>query len=299
MKLTKKFFIECFLLILLGIIMSMCYQIFILSNQFAPSGINGIATMIQYKLNFSVGYMSLIINIPLCIVAYFVCNKEFAIKTFIFVLVFSFSLLFLKSNPEILAKFVYSSGNSAILAPIAAGVINGFIGATALKMNACCGGTDTIGKIYHTKRPNSNLVYVIFALNVSVAVVSYFVYDFAIEPVILCIVYCFVSAEISNKILKGAKQALKFEIITSYPKEISEEIISTLHHSVTQIDATGVYSNKEKNLLVCIINTHQVADFESILKRYPDTFAYLTPVNQTFGNFKKVKSGGEHSEKQK
>ena len=43
------------------------YEIFILNNAFAPAGINGIATMIQYKLGISVGYLNLAFNIPLCI----------------------------------------------------------------------------------------------------------------------------------------------------------------------------------------------------------------------------------------
>lgn len=289
MKITKKFIKECFIVILLGVLLSLSYEIFILSNQFAPSGLNGIATMLQYKLNFSVGYMSLIINIPLCIAAYFICDKEYAIKTLIFVLVFSFALLFLKNNTELISRFIYSTGNSAILAPIAAGVITGFTSASAIKLNACTGGTDIIAKLYHKKNPNSNLVYVIFALNVSVAAISYFVYDFKIEPVILCIIYCFMNAEISDKMLKGAKQAIKFEVITPNAEELAKDIISTLHHSVTQLNATGVYKGEQTNLLVCIINTHQVAEFEKLLSKYPETFAYISSVNQTLGNFKRIK----------
>lgn len=289
MKITKKFIEECLIIVLLAILLSASYQVFILSNQFAPSGINGIATMIQHLFDFSVGYMSLIINIPLCIIAYFVCDKEFAIKTMLFVLVFSFVLIFLKSNPQILSRFVYAEGNSSILAPIAAGVITGFTSAIAIKLNACTGGTDVIAKIYNKKNPNSNLVYVIFILNVSVAIVSYFVYDFKIEPVILCIVYCFFNAEVSNKILKGAKQAIKFEIITSNPEELSRDIIEHFHHSVTQVNAVGVFKHQEKSLLLCIINTNQVADFEKLLTKYPDTFAYISSVNETLGNFKKIK----------
>ena len=47
--------------------MALCYQIFIFENSFAPAGINGIATMIQYKLHFSVAYMSLLINTFRCV----------------------------------------------------------------------------------------------------------------------------------------------------------------------------------------------------------------------------------------
>ena len=51
----------------MAVLMALNYQIFILQNAFAPSGLNGLATMIQYMFHFSVGYFSLIINIPLAI----------------------------------------------------------------------------------------------------------------------------------------------------------------------------------------------------------------------------------------
>ena len=40
------------------------YQIFVFPNKFAPAGINGICTMIQHLTGISVGYMSLLVNIP-------------------------------------------------------------------------------------------------------------------------------------------------------------------------------------------------------------------------------------------
>ena len=54
----------------LAMLMALNYQVFILNNSFAPAGLSGISTMIQYLFNFSVGYMSLIINIPLFLLAF-------------------------------------------------------------------------------------------------------------------------------------------------------------------------------------------------------------------------------------
>jgi len=47
-------------------------------------------------------------------------------------------------------------------------------------------------------------------------------------------------------------------------------------------------SEKEKYLLICIINKHQIFDLQKILKKYPDTFAYISSVSETVGNFKKI-----------
>ena len=71
------------------------YYIFIIQNSFAPAGLNGIATMIQYKTGFSIGYMSLIINIPLCILAYFLVDRTFSKRSLVFCLTYAFVFLFL------------------------------------------------------------------------------------------------------------------------------------------------------------------------------------------------------------
>ena len=41
--------------VIMALAMALNYQIFILSNAFAPAGLNGLATMVQYLFHFSVG----------------------------------------------------------------------------------------------------------------------------------------------------------------------------------------------------------------------------------------------------
>lgn len=289
MKITWKFIRDCIVVVLLGILHSLSYEIFIFSNQFAPSGINGIATMIQYKLGFSVGYLSLIINIPICIAAFLLCDREYAIKSFLFTGTFSVALLVWKDT-KVLEPFIYETHISPLLAPIAGGAMTGFVTAMNMRINSSTGGTDVIARLYNHYNPNSSIVHIIFILNVVVAVSSYFVYDFAMDPVILCIMYSFMSVTVSDSMLKSDKRAVKVEIITKYADDISDEIIKTLHHSVTEVNARGMYSHTDLQMLVCIINKHQVADLERILAKYPDTFSFVSRVNQTIGNFKNVKS---------
>ena len=71
-----------------AVLLAFVYYVFIVTNNFAPAGLNGIATMIQYKTGFSISYMSLLINIPLSVLAYFLVQKDFAVKTFLFSVVY-------------------------------------------------------------------------------------------------------------------------------------------------------------------------------------------------------------------
>ena len=66
-----------------AVVCALNYTLFIFPNRFAPSGINGICTMIQYVFGISIGYLSLIINIPLAIAVYLLVSKPLAIRSMV------------------------------------------------------------------------------------------------------------------------------------------------------------------------------------------------------------------------
>ncbi len=288
MKLIPKKITSYGLVIAMACLMALNYRILILENAFAPAGINGIATMIQYKLNFSVGYMSLLVNVPLCILAFFTVDRDFAVKSLVFSLSFSLFLLYFQYGID-LSLFSYKTASSTVLAPLTAGVINGFIYGSVIGQNGSTGGTDIVAAVVHERRPEMSLVWVIFFINSAVAAASYFVYGYQIEPVILCILYSFLTSKVSDLILRGGKEQLKFEIITDHHEEMGREIMDTLHHGVTVLPAVGMYSGTEYKMLLCIINKHQIAKLKKIISSYPGSFASVSQANEIFGNFKQVK----------
>ncbi len=276
------------LIIVLASLCALVYVLFIFPNSFAPSGINGIATMVQYVLGINVGYLSLVINIPLILIVFFYVDKQFAVRTLVYILVFSGMLIVLQSSYVDLSRFIYQTdtGTSTILGPVVSGILNGGILGYAMMTNCCSGGTDLIAVIIHKKHPEYNLSWVMFVLNAVVALSSYFVYDYKIEPVLLCIVYSYFSSTLSDKILKGNREAVQFEIITNSPTEISEEIITKLGHSATIIEAKGGYTHEKKSVLICVVNKDQMVKLRNILEQYPGTFATISTVSSTVGYFK-------------
>ena len=96
--------------IVLGAVLALDYRLFIVENNFAPAGINGIATMIQYKCGFSSGYMSLIINVPLCVFAFFFIDKKYATKTLTFCV--AYSLFYLWMGAWNIQRFKYVAADA-------------------------------------------------------------------------------------------------------------------------------------------------------------------------------------------
>ena len=272
----------------LALLMAMSYECFVFPNSFAPAGINGLATIIQYLFHINIGCFSLLINVPLILLAWRKLDPDFARKSLLFVAVFSCITLTLSQSD--LGPLVYhtENGTSALLGPVAAGVVSGFVYGLVIRQNGSTGGTDIIAAWVRRKHPEASLVWLIFGLNASVAILSFFVYGCQFEPVILCLIYCYLSSHISDTILKGGKTALKFEVITCHAEPLANRLLQELHHGVTVIPARGMYSDTPRMLLVCVVNRHQIVRFQKILREFPDTFAYVSSVNETLGNFKKV-----------
>ena len=277
----------------LAVIAALNYEIFIFPNRFAPAGLNGICTMIQYISGINIGYLSFVINVPLAIAVYILVSKPLAIRSLFYVVTFSVVSVLLDYVDT--SRFVYytQTGTSTILGPLVAGIIAGSCYAMLLRASAYTGGTDFVAAIVHKYHPEKSIFGLIFGMNVFVAITSYFVYDFQIEPVIMCILYSFMSSTVSERLTKNGRSAVRFEIITDYPEEISSEIINKLHHSATMIPGRGMYMNKEVSMLFVIVNNSQVAQLTQICRNYPHTFAIVDPVSEVMGNFKKYDPKGK------
>ena len=289
---TMRKVLTYFVIAAVAFLSAVNYEIFIFPNEFAPSGINGICTMIQYVTGISVGYLSLLINIPLALWCYFEVSKPVALRSMVYVGVFSLALVILDKVD--LSAFAYATenGTSKILGPLVGGIIQGFVFSILAKSSAYSGGTDFVSAIVHKRNPMRSVYGISFIMNTCIAICSYFVYDYKMEPVILCIIYGYLSSSVVDRLMKSGREAICFEIITEHPQEISDEIIQKTHHTTTLIPAKGMYSGKEKSMLICVVNKTQAAAVARICRKYPYTFAVMDPVGEVMGNFKDLKMDG-------
>ena len=286
---NRPFWYDYLMIALAALLMAVSYALFVFPNAFAPAGVNGIITMVQYLFHISIGYLSLAINLPLIILAWKKVGHAFAVRSLIFVVVFSAATLLFRNMDLSGISYHTSNGTSLILGPVAAGAVSGFVYGVVLYRGGSTGGMDIIAAWVRSKYPEASFVWIIFCLNASVAAISFFVYGYQFEPVIMCLIYCYVSSQISDQMLRGNKKALKFEVVTDQAEALSDMLMRQMRHGVTVVPAEGMYSKTEKKLLLCIVNKHQIVQFQRILAQFPGTFSYVSEVTETMGNFKYVR----------
>jgi len=286
-----------FVIGLIAVLGAFNYHLFVFPNQFAPSGLNGICTMIQHLSGISVGYLSLVINIPLAVAVYLTVSKPLALRSMVYVCVFSVAIVLLEYVDLSAIAYATDNGTSTILGPLVSGIISGACYSLLIRGGSLTGGMDFVASLIHKRQPETNLFWVQFSLNCAVAGVSYFVYGFKLEPVILCILYSFMSSMISDRVSKSIRSAVRFEIITEDPKAISDAIINHLHHSATLLPGKGIYKGRQTSVLICIVNKSQVAALTAIIRSCPNTFAITSQVGEVMGNFKRLdKHGNQEAE---
>ena len=60
-------------------------------------------------------------------------------------------------------------------------------------------------------------------------------------------------------ILTGVRAGKQIWIISEEYQKIGSQILEELHRGVTSLDGRGVYSNRKKNVLVCLASAREIA----------------------------------------
>ncbi len=302
----KKTLSSIILVFLAAAFYAVGFHYFVDPCNFAPGGIGGIVAMAKHLLygaeaatpTSDVDYSSLLFvlcNIPLLIPAYKILSKEFVVKTAAVAVIMAVIMFVLDNfidpdkvfsiKPQNLADGEKIDMGTRLLSAIIGGAVCGLSLACALKTNASTGGADIVGAMIQKKNPHKSVASMIFAVNGVIFAISFFVYKENTLPVFLSLIYTFTTTKTCDYIMYGTKNALKFEVITEHAEEISKDIIEKLGHGVTVTPAEGMFEHRNKVLLICVIKPRQTVQFQEIINRYPETFAYVGTVSEVIGKF--------------
>ena len=263
----------------LACLMGVSYELFVFPNAFAPAGINGLATMLQYLLHVNIGYLSLLINLPLVLLAWKKVDRDFARKTLVFVLVFSAVTLVLGQMD--LSAIAYDSGSSAILGPVAAGVVSGAVYGWVIRQNGSTGGTDIIAMVvkkYFKCHIGKALLVVDFFITVMTFVA------FGPTTGLFSILGLVMRSFAVDFFLEEMNTYKSFTIITDHAEEIYQYITQVLHRGATIYHAEGVFEHSDKTIILTAQSKQQGIKLqEQIKKADPHAFVLISNTSEIIG----------------
>lgn len=256
--------------------------VFVYPANFAPSGIDGIAAMIQSTAGINAGITSLIINLPILMIAWYRLNRKYVEYTLIFTIIHSILLILLKG----INFYQYVSASDKWISAIFSGILLGVRTGMMIKIGGSSGGIDIIGSIIQKKKPYANIELSISLLCYCIIGISFFVYDRNLECILLSITQMFVFSRSMGMMLNSTRSAIEVKIVTSETQKLTADIINMLRHGGTLLDCKGIYTDDERKIILCVINTNQIGELLQVVKNYPDSFTYFSGVNGVWGNFR-------------
>ncbi len=265
---------EYLMLIVGSILMALALNLFLAPNVIAPGGVTGFAVIIGETFKIPIYLTNLAINIPLFIFGAKTLGKKAATRTFFTTAIFSLILKFTPMAPVT---------DDLLLAAVFGGLITGVGLGIIFKFGGTTGGTDLGGSILNHIFPKFKTSSFMMAIDCFVVVLAGLVEGKA-EITLYSIISLYASIKIVDMILEGPSYSKAFYIITYKPEEVSEELMKVLERGVTALKGIGMYTKKERDVLLCAVNRSEFATVkELVLEIDPEAFIMVTDMVEVIG----------------
>lgn len=271
----KTYIIQSIGTIIGSFIMALAVSQFLLPNELSSGGFSGIATITYYLFKIPMGTTILILNIPMFILAGFKIGKEFFIKSIIGTISLSIFIDMLDKLPALT--------DDKFLACIYGGILAGIGTAIILKSHSSTGGSDLLTNIIKKINPKlemGNILVLIDFVIVTLNVI--FLRNFEIGLYSTIAIY--LMGFMVDVIFEGVYFTKLLVIISDKNEEIATQIETTIHRGATGLYGKGMYTNKEKLVLICAAGRHDVANVKQlVLKIDPNAFLIVTNSREVLG----------------
>jgi len=256
-------------------IMAIGVDLFLVPSKLSTGGFSGIGTVLYYLWKIPVGTTTIILNIPLFIIAFLKLGKKFTLKTIVGTSSLSYFLnVFEKITPITSDK---------VLAFIYGSVAVGIGTAIVLKAKASTGGSDllaTIIRSFNRKVKTGTLIIILDAIVVAINVI--FFKD--IEIALYSGLAIYIMGKILDIFFEGIDFAKMLLIISPKHKEISDRISKELSRGVTELEGIGMYKKENRKILLCVMSRNEVRHVMTIIEEIDKTaFTIITNAREVYG----------------
>lgn len=269
-----------FFLINLGVVMvALGMYFFLMPNNLATGGANGLAIVInKFNENISVGTIMLIINLILFILAFLIIGKAFGAKTIYSSFAVSFVIFILE---RVLP--MKSSLTGEIFLELVFGILISGIGmGIVFNQNASTGGTDIIAKILN-KFFHIDLGKGVLMSDLFITVLAAFA--FGLKLSMYAMLGVIINGFVIDAIIEGLNMCKEVNIISKKNDDIKKYIREDLGKTSTSYNAIGDYTEGKREIIVVVISRRDFIKLKNYITKI-DKEAFITVRNtcEVFGN---------------
>lgn len=248
-------------------------------------GVTGIGTILYYSLGFDPGVVMMCINIPLFLLGMKVFGSVYGLRVFVGSTLLSVWVSLIGNLTQYRGFLDYSDSVNVLLSAIAYGVLVGSGIGIVMRAGSNCGGTDILAQIVAKHTPFA-VGSIEFLMNISVVMIGTFF--FGLRNTLMAFIAMYISGTMINlMVVKVGTSLAKTAFIFSNERcpDISRRVITELHHGGTLFRGTGIYTSKERNMLMVVVHNNQLMTLEKIVhEEDPTAFMFINDAYQVLGN---------------
>lgn len=273
--------IKKYLLIVIGsFLMALAINFIYEPLGLVTGGLTGFAIVVKELTGFiieggiPVWLFTVVCNIPLFLVAI----KLLGIKTMVDVAIGTVTLIF----ALIIVPITDFQFDDLLLASVVGGTLTGVGQGMVFSASASTGGTDLLATIIHKFKRYLSVPQILIFIDGAIIVLGAMV--FGMGKALYAIIAVYLSSKVSDGILEGLKFAKMAYIISDEYEKIASEIMTSIDRGVTGLSSTGMYSNKDRKMLFCVVSKKEIIKIIEIAKKIdPNSFIIVNDVREVMG----------------
>jgi uncharacterized membrane-anchored protein YitT (DUF2179 family) len=272
----RKYFTIFFGAILMALSVNLIFE----PMQLVTGGVSGLAIVVKtwtvalVKGGIPVWLFTVVCNIPLFLFATKIKGLKFLFSAIFGTTIYILALAYIPIIDLKLDDYLLASILGAVLGGVGIGLV--------FSVQASTGGTDLVAYILQNKNKHMSVPQLMIFVDGAIIIVG--AITFGLGHALYALIAVFIQAKVSDSILEGLKFAKMAYIISDNYSEIAASILSQMDRGVTGVSATGMYSNRDKKMLFCVVSKKEIVKILDIAQRIdPKSFVIISDVREVMG----------------
>ncbi len=266
---TKKVWDEVkgYLFMLLGCVAyALSTSVFLAPNSIVAGGVTGLSVIINLlNERIPIGMISIVINLPILALGIRFQGWKFILRCLL-------TIVTLGVVTDIFAVLPTMTSDG-VLASLYGGLCQGVGIGLFVKYEFSSGGTELLGRVICRFIKVLKIPACVAILDGAVVVLGAIVTKNPAN-MLYALIVVFVSAKVSEIVLMGLEKSKLCIIITDKGKEISDTLIQRSPRGVTMLNGTGMYTDKEHDVVMTCVKNRQLTQLKAIVKEV-DEHAFI------------------------
>lgn len=252
-------------------------SLFSAPNDIAPGGVTGLATLANYLWGVPIGALTVAVNIPLILIAWWRLGRGFAARTLLGLALSSLVM-------DTIARYAPPFSGDRLLAAIFGGVLTGLGLGLILSRGATTGGAEVVARLLERRWPYVPIGKLILVLDGGVIALSALVYREAESP-LYAIILVYVASLLTDRLVYGGRRGKSVLIISRHHAEITRRVLDELSRGVTLLTASGGFTGAPQQVILCAVRRTELYTLKQIISATdPDAFVLLLTADEVLGS---------------